>query len=404
MQSCKDKTILIVDDNPQHTLNFQKILQQAQFKILTATNNEEALNLLKTHPIHLIISDVNFPNLDGYALCQHIKNNPTYCHIPLILCTVLSSAEDLMKGIEANADSYITRPYNKEHLLQLINDLLERPSRCPTQEKEEIVFGSKTYTISTSRQYILNFLLETYCNIHQQHKELMALREDLQEANRKLEISHHEQKQLLLNMLPESVANELIASGTVEPLRFEETSVIFIDFAGFSQSATILSPQNLIQALNYYFEKFDQIIEHFQIERIKTIGDGYMCVSGVPNEDPFHAQHCVAAALEIQKFMTDSLEFIYQKYGIRWQARIGIHSGPIVAGVIGKKRLAYDIWGETVNVASRMESHGLPGEVNISRATYDLIKESFTVEPRGKLPIHNRGIIEMHMEMFLVKK
>ena len=109
-------------------------------------------------------------------------------------------------------------------------------------------------------------------------------------------------------MLPESVANELLSKGNVEPLRFEETSVIFIDFVGFSRGATILSPHNLIQALNYYFEKFDRIIEHFQVERIKTIGDGYMCVSGVPHSDPFHAQHCVAAALEIQKFMNESLD------------------------------------------------------------------------------------------------
>ncbi|MDP1881034.1 MAG: adenylate/guanylate cyclase domain-containing protein [Parachlamydiaceae bacterium] len=399
----KLKAILIVDPNPIQRLILQKILHESNFKTINAENEEQAFDILTNKEIDLIISDVSLPILDGYIFCHKIKSNPRLWHIPLILCTVFSSAEDLMRGIEANADSYITRPYNKDHLIQLIRDLLKIPLHTPSKEKEEIVFGSKSYSISTSRQYILNFLLETYSNIHQQHKELLALREELQKANEELESIHREQKQLLLNMFPESVANELIRDGKVEPLRFEGTSVMFIDFVGFSKSATILSPHQLIQVLNYYFEEFDKIIDIYQMERIKTIGDGYMCVAGVPTEDNSHAVHCVMAALEIQKFIKKSKRKSKEKFGVTWDARIGIHSGPIVAGVIGKKRFAYDIWGDTVNLAKRMETQGAAKEINISSATYQLIKDDFIVEDRGNLPIHNKGAVETYMEMYFVK-
>lgn len=399
-----EKTILIVDDSPLQAIILRRILTHSQFTVLIAKDGNEALNHVLNNPqIDLIISDVNMPNMNGYELCRRLKEDKIYWHIPIILCTILSSPEDLIRGIEAGADSYVTRPYHEENLLQLIQELLAMPAQAYNQDKEEIRFEEHSYTINASRQHLLNFLLSTYRNILQQNKELINLREELQKAYSKLTTVQKEQEQLLLNMLPESVANELIAYGSAQPARYEQTSVMFIDFVGFSKTAATLSPQNLIQALENYFDQFDQIIETHHLEKIKTMGDGYMCAGGVPQPDPQHAYQCVAAGFEIQKLMKTSFTPMKEKYGIEWEARIGIHSGPIVAGVIGKKHIAYDIWGDTVNIASRMESHGIKGEVNISKATYEIVKDNFVIEPRGNLPIHNKGGIERYLEMYLVK-
>lgn len=399
-----EKTVLIVDDSPLQAIILRRILTHAQFTVLIAKDGNEALNyVLKNPQIDLIISDVNMPNMNGYELCRRLKEDQAHWHIPIILCTVLSSPEDLIRGIEVGAESYVTRPYHEENLLQLIQELLAMPAQTHNQDKEEIRFEGQTYAINATRQHLLNFLLSTYRNILQQNKELINLREELQKAYTKLTTVQKEQEQLLLNMLPESVANELIAYGSAQPARYEQTSVMFIDFVGFSKSAAILSPQDLIQALESYFDQFDQIIENFHLEKIKTMGDGYMCAAGVPTPNSNHAYQCVAASLEIQKLIKASFDCMKENYGVEWNARIGIHSGPIVAGVIGKKHIAYDIWGDTVNIASRMESHGITGEVNISRATYELVKNDFVIEPRGNLPIHNKGGIERYLEMFLVK-
>jgi adenylate cyclase len=178
---------------------------------------------------------------------------------------------------------------------------------------------------------------------------------------------------------------------------------MFIDFVGFSKSTISMNPQDLTEALGFYFEKFDEIIDKRNLERIKTIGDGYMCVGGIPSPNNTHAIDCTLAALDIQKFVQDSAEQIRSQYQVSWTVRIGIHTGSLVAGVIGKKRLAYDIWGETVNLASRMETHSAPGKINISAVTYEKVKNFFICQPRGGIKIKNKeGIEELLMEMYFV--
>lgn len=404
MAGLENKIILIVDDSPLQAIVLRRILTQTKFETLTAKDGEEALNILKSKHVDLVISDVNMPKIDGYELCRRMKAETELAKIPIILCTVLSSPEDLMRGIEIGADSYVTRPYNDEHILQVVNDLISIPRQTQGQAKETIVFEGKTYSISAGRQHILNFLLSTYSNIHRQNRELVYLREEIQKAYIKLESTQKEQEQLLLNMLPESVANELIAYGSVQPHRFEHTTVMFVDFKGFSKISASLSPDELVQILSYFFDEFDKIVEEFKLERIKTIGDGYMCASGISTTDPGHAIRCVGAALEIMKFVNSSVAYTKEKYNVDFKARIGIHSGPVVAGVVGKKRFAYDIWGDTVNIASRMESCGIAGEINISNDTYELVKGIYKAKSRGSQPIRNKEGVERYSEMYLVEQ
>ena len=195
-----------------------------------------------------------------------------------------------------------------------------------------------------------------------------------------------------------------MAYGTVEPMRYENVTVVFIDFSGFTASSLTVDPQKLVKALEFYFENFDRIIHAKGLERIKTIGDGYMYAGGVMDTGMDSALICVSAALEIRDFVLKSAEEIHKNYGINWKARFGIHTGPIVAGVIGKTRLAYDIWGETVNFAKLLETQAEPNQIIISFSTFEKIKDQFTCRPLGKIPIKKKmGLPELSIEAHVVE-
>lgn len=201
---------------------------------------------------------------------------------------------------------------------------------------------------------------------------------------------------LLLNILPAEVAKELQDNGHASPRNYESVSVMFTDFKGFTSIADKMSPQELVEELNTCFIAFDNIIEKYNLEKIKTIGDSYMCAGGIPTPDKDHVLNMIKASLEIKDYMVQN-NIKRGHAGLEpWYLRIGIHVGPIVAGVVGKKKYAYDIWGSTVNVASRMESNGESGKVNISSDTYELIKDRYNCVYRGKISAKNIGEIDMY--------
>jgi class 3 adenylate cyclase len=183
----------------------------------------------------------------------------------------------------------------------------------------------------------------------------------------------------------------------VEPVNYESVSVLFTDFKGFTQLSEQLTPKELVDELDYCFSYFDEIIEKHNLEKLKTIGDSYMAAGGIPTLNTTHAIDTVLAALEIQAFMQQRQEQKMRNNSPYWEIRIGIHSGPLMAGVIGQKKFAYDVWGDTVNTASRMESSGVPGKINISQSTFELIKNYFECDYRGKLPAKNKGELDMYL-------
>ena len=201
---------------------------------------------------------------------------------------------------------------------------------------------------------------------------------------------------LLLNILPKEISEELKDKGKATARRHEKVTVLFTDMKGFTQAAEKMTPEELVNELDECFIRFDEIVGHYGIEKIKTIGDSYMCAAGVPTSDPFHAHKCILAALEVRDLMDDWRREREAQGKTPWILRIGVHSGPVVAGVVGKRKFAYDIWGDTVNTASRMESSGAPGEVNISGATYELIRDRFECESRGQVAAKNKGAIDMY--------
>jgi adenylate cyclase len=218
----------------------------------------------------------------------------------------------------------------------------------------------------------------------------------LETKNTIIEEQQKQSNELLLNILPAPVAKELSLNGVAKAKKFEIATVFFSDFINFSRIAQLLSPEELVHELDFHFKAFDNIIGKYKLEKIKTIGDAYMCVGGLPEEHPGHAKEMVLAALEIQAFLK-SLKMEREKKGqVFFEARIGIHTGPLVAGVVGSKKFAYDVWGDTVNVAARLESNGYAEKVNISATTYALLKSEFNCENRGLIAIKNLGNLEMY--------
>ena len=215
-------------------------------------------------------------------------------------------------------------------------------------------------------------------------------------TNKILDKQKDEIEGLLLNILPSEVAKELQLNGTATPRNYESVSVMFTDFKGFTTIADKKLPRDLVEELNTCFMVFDGIMEKYGLEKIKTIGDSYMCAGGIPTPEEGHIFKMIKASLEIRDYMAEyNVERV--EMGLEpWYLRIGIHSGPIVAGVVGKKKYAYDIWGTTVNIASRMESNGEPGKVNISSAVHEMIKDHYDCIHRGKIFAKNVGEIDMY--------
>ena len=246
--------------------------------------------------------------------------------------------------------------------------------------------------------------------LNQQNRRMTLIKENLEKANSLLEEQKKEiniQKQLieeeqnksedlLLNIFPFEIARQLKSKGKAGTRHYNMVSVVFADFKGFSKISKELEPKDLVNILDTYFAKFDEIIEKHYLEKIKTIGDAYMCAGGLPLRNKSNPFDAVIAALEIQHYMNllnDSK--VLDNLSV-WELRLGIHTGPLVAGVVGKKKFAYDIWGDTVNIANRMEQTGHAGMVNISGPTYKHIKDFFECDYRGKIEAKNIGKVDMY--------
>jgi len=216
-------------------------------------------------------------------------------------------------------------------------------------------------------------------------------------TNRIIAFEKERSDKLLLNILPEETAEELKNKGSATPKYYKTVSVLFTDFKGFTKIAEKLTPAELVEELNSCFLEFDRIIDKHNLEKIKTIGDAYMCAGGIPVANDTNPVDIVHAGLEIKEYMENLKKERESNGQDYWELRIGIHTGPVIAGVVGKNKFAYDIWGDAVNTASRMESSGIPGKVNISGKTFELIRDKFNCKHRGKIQAKNKGEIDMYI-------
>ncbi|MDM9632666.1 adenylate/guanylate cyclase domain-containing protein [Robiginitalea sp. M39] len=201
--------------------------------------------------------------------------------------------------------------------------------------------------------------------------------------------------EILLNILPEETAKELKANGRIKAKQFQQITVLFTDFKGFSVIAESISPEKLVDSVDYYFRYFDAIVEKHGLEKIKTIGDAYMCAGGIPKQNETHAEDAMKAAIEIRDFVEETKQNPPPNIH-PFEIRIGLNSGPVVAGVVGTKKFAYDIWGSTVNFAARMESKSEPGRINVSESSYQLLKDKYDFTYRGELEVKNGQVLQMY--------
>ena len=227
-------------------------------------------------------------------------------------------------------------------------------------------------------------------------KQNEFLEKIVQVRTRELQLEKDQSDRLLYNILPEDLAEELKHSGSTTPMRYDDATVLFTDFKDFTETSTSIPPKKLVKELNEIFQAFDFITEKHSIEKIKTIGDSYMAVCGLPKKTEFHAVQAVRAAMDMVQFIAQRKA----KKGHGWKMRVGLHSGQLVAGVVGTRKFIYDVWGDTVNIASRMESCGVTGKVNVSEKTFQEISKYFECEYRGRKEVKGKG----KMKMYLVKR
>jgi class 3 adenylate cyclase/predicted metal-dependent HD superfamily phosphohydrolase len=250
-----------------------------------------------------------------------------------------------------------------------------------------------TLTIRNRRIAYQRRILEN--QIKARTAKILAQKDEIEKQKELLEKEKEKSELLLRNILPQETAAELITKGRASARSYSMASVMFTDFKGFTKIAEKMRPKELIEQLDMFFGKFDEIIEKYSLEKIKTIGDSYMCAGGLPIRNQSNPIDIVMAAMEIQNFIED-YNAQQNERDFKWELRIGINTGELIAGVIGKKRFAYDIWGDTVNVANRLETAGEPGKINVSGSTYEYIKDFFVCKKRGKIAVKNKGEIEMY--------
>jgi class 3 adenylate cyclase/CheY-like chemotaxis protein len=363
-------SILVADDDRFVHLFIENAIESEQhdYEIISAYNGLEVCKIANEREIDLIIMDWEMPQMDGIEALETLKNNPNTSDIPVIIIT---ASGNLQTAFNAGAIDFLKKPMDQTELLVRVKSTLS--------------------------------MFKLIQNIEHQSRELETKNHELEKKSHELEEKHkillEEQKKsddLLKNILPDEVAQQLKNKGSVDAKPYKNVSVLFTDFQGFTKISEKLSPQDIIKELDMFFAKFDEIIGGHFIEKIKTIGDAYMCVGGLPLRNKSNPIDTVLAGLEMQDFVCKVNAEKEAKGEEKWNLRVGIHTGKVVAGVVGKKKFAYDIWGDTVNTASRMESAGEINMVNISGETYSKIEEYFDCEYRGKIKAKNKGDIDMY--------
>lgn len=255
--------------------------------------------------------------------------------------------------------------------------------------------GENQFVINHVAMFVIIFFIVFYLKTEIERHE-----RELESWNKLMEKEKIKSDNLLLNLLPFEIAEELKMKGSAKATFFDSVTVMFTDFHNFTQISQQMNPEELLEIINFYFSTFDSIISKYDLEKIKTIGDSYMCAGGLPKVNTTHPLDSMSAAIEIMNFV---LTYNAERTALNlpyFDLRIGMHTGPVIAGIVGKKKFTYDIWGDTVNVASRMESCSEEGKINISGSLYEMVKNHFKFTYRGKIEAKHKGMIDMYFVNF----
>jgi len=337
--------VLVVDDNDSNRDLLRRRLIHEGHKVVVAASGLEALALLEEERFDLILLDLLMPDMNGVEVLERLKSNKDWRSTPVIMISGLSEMTAVVRCIEAGAEDYLLKPFDMVLLRARINACLDR-KRWQDREWEYLV---------------------------------------------RLRAEKERSEALLRHILPDAVVVRLNAGETVIADRFENVSVLFADIVEFTPAAALMTPSQLVDQLNRVFSEFDALALRLGVEKIKTIGDAYMAATGLPEPRLDHADAIVQFGLG----MLNALQRLNSTGENRpLQIRIGVHTGPVVAGVIGHHKFIYDVWGDTVNVASRLEANGLPDRIQVSEATRRALEGRYDFESRGPINLKGRGQTE----------
>ena len=339
--------ILIAEDDIDSQMLLKRILEKEEHEVVTADNGLVAWEKFQKEDIHLVITDWIMPEINGLDLCKKIREKQPSGYVYIIMVTSKEEKKDLITAIDAGANDYITKPYNKGELLARVRS----GERIVCLEQELI----------------------------EKHSELFSEKE--------------RSEQLLLSIFPGFIA-ERLKQGEKEVADFyPDVSILFADINNFSTIFAQKEPVDLVKILGQIFSAFDRLVIKHVLEKIKTIGDTYMAVCGVPAQRGDHAEAVADMALSMQE------EIVHMDLGVdeALQLRIGIHTGPVVAGVIGTTKQTYDLWGETVNTAYQMKTFALPGSIHVTSSTYERLHNTYTIEKRGEFYVLGKGPVETYI-------
>lgn len=342
--STENASLLIVDDNELNRDMLTRRLERLGYKVSCAENGREALEKIRTESFDLLLLDIIMPVMNGFEVLAQLKAEPLLREIPVIVLSASDQLEHVVKCIQRGAKDYLTKPFNPVLLQARIGSCLEA-KRLRDQE------------ISYLRQ----------------------IQEEKQRSD-----------ELLHVILPRDVAAELKATNAVKPRRFENVGILFCDIVGFTAYSDRHRPEEILSHLQTLVEAFEQLCAQHDLEKIKTIGDSFLATAGllIPLENP--ALHCVRCGLEMAA--------LARKLSTGWQVRVGINLGPVIAGVVGHRKYQYDIWGDAVNTAARMQTAAVAGSICVNKDTWDLIAEHCCGRSLGHIKIKGKG----EQELFLV--
>lgn len=356
--------LAISDDKDVLSMIKESFTDEAQsYLVLTSPIRGEIFDMITENKPDIILLDINYgDDTKGLDILFELREIDISMEIPILIMS--ADNINIERAVVFGAADFLKVPFDKLELTVRVKSLLS--------------------------------LFKLIEGITGQAKELEIQSSNLEQQKNQLEVEKNKTDDLLQNILPYEIAEQLKNKGEVRAKKYRMVSIMFTDFKDFTKISSELEPEVIIKELGVYFRKFDDITENHFIEKIKTIGDAYMCVGGLPLRNKSNPIDVVVAALEIQKFMKNYNESRRAKGMTVWELRVGIHTGKVVAGVIGSKKFAYDIWGDAVNTASRLETASDAGKVNISGVTYEYIKEYFNCTYRGKIPAKNKGDIDMY--------
>ncbi|MCU0542359.1 MAG: response regulator [Oscillatoriaceae cyanobacterium Prado104] len=355
-------SILIVDDSLNNLSLLDRILSRKGYKVRLAASGKLALEAIALTQPDLILLDIMMPDMDGYEVCQHLKASESTRGIPIIFLSALVEVADKVRGFSLGGVDYITKPFEPTEVVARVENQL-RMRELELQLREKNLMLRREIAYREQAEVETRLLLET------------------------TKFQKEQIEELLLNILPKPIADRLQDRQNIIADSFTDVSVLFADLVGFTSFASEQTASETVKILNQIFSQFDQLSIQHGLEKIKTIGDAYMVVGGLPEPSANHAEDIALMALDMQA----SVARFNVKNDRDFKLRIGINIGSVVAGVIGLTKFSYDLWGDTVNVAHRMESNGIPGEIQVTEAVYERLKDKFSFQKRGSIEVKGKG-------------